>query len=275
MILAKAFLKYPILRGLTPIYHGVLKGKMKPSFFIVGFQKCGTTTLYNAMVSHPDILPGLMKENNILAEPRERFEDFALCFPKKQKGKITGDASHLHTWMPYGLSRIKTHYPNAKIIVIMRNPVDRAFSHFNMDQKIGYVSKSISFQQLIDVELTLRKRLSDEAGMPEIYDSLKLYGNKYGWPISRGLYHIYIEELQRLNLDFLPLFIEEANENWEETMLQTFEFIGVKPVHVSPKMSNKGEYKSDLDPKIRKQLEDFYELPNQKLASLLQRTLPW
>lgn len=227
------------------------------------------------MVSHPDILPGLMKENNILAEPRERFEDFALCFPKKQKGKITGDASHLHTWMPYGLSRIKTHYPNAKIIVIMRNPVDRAFSHFNMDQKIGYVSKSISFQQLIDVELTLRKRLSDEAGMPEIYDSLKLYGNKYGWPISRGLYHIYIEELQRLNLDFLPLFIEEANENWEETMVRTFEFIGVKPVHVSPKMSNKGEYKSDLDPKIRKQLEDFYELPNQKLASLLQRNLPW
>jgi hypothetical protein len=274
-MLAKAFLKYPLLRKIRPIYQHVICARMQPSFFIVGFQKCGTTSLYNALMSHPDILPGLMKENNLLAESKDRLDEFALCFPKKQKGKITGDASHLHTWMPFGLERIKKHYPKAKIIVIMRNPVERAFSHFNMDQKIGYVPKNTSFKQLIDIELNLRGSLSAEDSIGEVYDSLRLYGNKYGWPLSRGLYHVYLEALQRLEFDYLPLFMEEMNENWEVTMAKVFEYVGAKPFSLTPKISNKGLYKSSLDDGLKAQLDDFYQTPNQKLAALLQRSLPW
>ena len=274
-MLAKALLKYPALRRLKPLFQSVLMNRMQPSFFIVGFQKCGTTTLYDTLMSHPDILPGLMKENNILAEPKERLEDFALCFPKKQQGKITGDASHLHTWMPYGLERIKKHYPKAKIIVIMRSPVDRAYSHFNMDQRIGYVSKNTSFQQLIDIELTLRSGLSQDPSMHEVCQNLKLYGNKYGWPLSRGLYHAYLEELQRQELDYLPLFMEEMNDDWQGTMSKVFEYVGVKPFALAPKVSNIGVYKSSLDDALKKRLVEFYKIPNQKLESLLQRSLPW
>ncbi|MDA7836626.1 sulfotransferase [Salibacteraceae bacterium] len=248
---------------------------MKPSFFIVGFQKSGTTTLYDALMSHPDVSPGLMKENNILAEPKDRLDEFKLCFPQNQKGKMTGDASHLHTWMPYGLERIKKYYPKAKIIVIMRNPSERAFSHFNMDQKIGYVPKNTSFRQLIDIELNLRRSLSDEAKMEDVYHNLKLYGNKYGWPLSRGLYHLYLEEMQKLELDFLPLFMEEMNESWEEAIAKVFEYVGVKPFELPAKVSNKGVYKSSLDDDLKAQLDDFYQIPNQKLAALLQRSLPW
>lgn len=248
---------------------------MEPSFFIVGFQKCGTTTLYDSIMAHPDAEPGMIKENNILAEKAERLDEFKLCFPLKKSGKITGDASHLHTWMPYGLQRIKKYFPKAKILVIMRNPVDRAFSHFNMDQRIGYIPKSLTFGQLIDIELRLRDGLTIESCLEDTYSSLRLYGNKYGWPLSRGLYHIYIQRLNDLGMEFLPLFMEDLQSDYAATMQRVFNHLEINSLELSSQQSNKGKYKTDLDPKIRKQLEDFYDLPNQKLASLLQRTLPW
>ncbi len=248
---------------------------MAPSFFIVGFQKCGTSSLYDLITSHPNVKKGLVKENNILAERSDRIDEFRLCFPINRKGKITGDASHLHTWMPYGLERIKEHFPSAKIIVIMRNPIDRAFSHFNMDQRIGYLPESLTFGQLIDIELRLRDGLTIESSAEDTYTSLRLYGNKYGWPLSRGLYHVYIQRLNDLGMDFLPLFMEDLESDYADTMNRVFNYLEITPLELSPKQSNKGVYKSNLDPKIRKQLEDFYELPNQKLAALLQRSLPW
>lgn len=248
---------------------------MEPSFFIVGFQKCGTTTLYDSIMAHPDAEPGIIKENNILAEKAERIDEFRLCFPLKKSGKITGDASHLHTWMPYGLERIKKHFPKAKILVIMRNPVDRAFSHFNMDKKIGYIPESMTFERFIDVEMQLRSGLKAEASMEEVYANMKLFGNKYGWPISRGLYHVYIQRMIDLELDFLPIFTDNLQLDFDSEMNRVFEFIGLKPIEIKRKQSNRGVYEQDLDADLRQKLEVFYKAPNERLAQLLSKKLPW
>jgi hypothetical protein len=173
------------------------------------------------------------------------------------------------------LQRIKKYFPKAKILVIMRNPVDRAFSHFNMDQRIGYLPESLTFGQLIDIELSLRDVLTIESSAEDTYTSLRLYGNKYGWPLSRGLYHVYLQRLNDLGMEFLPLFMEDLESDYTATMQRVFNHLEINPLELASQQSNKGVYKSNLDPKIRKQLEDFYELPNQKLASLLQRSLPW
>lgn len=221
------------------------------------------------------VVPGIMKENNMLAEKSNRFEEFKLCFPYKRLNKITGDASHLHTWMPYGLERIKEQYPGAKIIVIMRNPVDRAFSHFNMDQKIGYLPKSMSFEQLIDIEIKLRNGLSIDSSVEDTYTALKLYGNRYGWPLSRGLYHVYIERLKALDLEFLPLFMEDLESDYVGTMNRVFSYLGITPFELTPKQSNKGKYRSGILDSDRLRLEKFFYEPNQRLSKILQLDLPW
>jgi len=248
---------------------------MSPSFFIVGFQKCGTTTLYDAIMAHPDTMPGWRKENDLLAEGVDRLIDFKLCFPKKQKGKITGDASHLHTWMPYGLERIKAHFPVAKILVIMRNPVERAFSHFNMDQKIGYLPKSMTFEQLVEMEMSLRKNLSPEVTADEMYQQMRFYGNKYGWPLSRGMYYLYFEKLNALGLEYMPIFLEEMNQDFDGTLRAVHVYLGLKSHSIAQKLSNKGKYESGIPAAVEEQLEDFYRIPNQKLSALLNRSLPW
>lgn len=264
------------LPQLTPWLLPVLtSGRMKPSFFIAGFQKCGTTTLYDAIMTHPDVRPGLMKENNILAEKADRIDEFKLCFPMKSSGKITGDASHLHTWTPYGLERIKNHFPKAKVIVIMRNPVDRAYSHFNMDQKIGYIPKSMTFQQMVDLEMHLRTGLGNDPSIEETYSALKLYGNKYGWPLSRGLYHLYIQRLMDLNLDFISILMEDLELQFDSEMDRVFEFLSLRPYRMENRHSNVGEYRNAMDESVRKKLDDYYAIPNQKLESLLGFKLPW
>ncbi|GAB5539894.1 MAG: hypothetical protein Salg2KO_19970 [Salibacteraceae bacterium] len=247
---------------------------MDPAFFIVGFQKCGTTSLYDTIMAHPDVVPGVMKENNILAEKAERLNEFKLCFPIKQKGKITGDASHLHTWMPYGLERIKEHYPSAKIIVIMRDPVARAFSHFNMDHKIGYLPEKLSFDQIINLEMTLRENILS-GSVDDVYQNLKLYGNRYGWPLSRGIYSTYIEKIQALNLEFLPLFMEDLSTDHDGVCQTVFSFLQLDQITIPAKVKNKGVYQSSLNKETEDRLRTFYEPHNKRLEQLLDKPLPW
>ncbi len=248
---------------------------MAPSFFIVGFQKCGTTSLYDMLMQHPKVIPGLIKENNILAQKADRLEEFKLCFPLKQQGKITGDASHLHTWMPWGLERIKKHYPNAKLIVIMRDPVKRAFSHFNMDQKIGYIPKELTFDQYFDIEMTLRESINYDSNIEEIYSQTKFYGNQYGWVLSRGIYANYIEKIQELGIDYLPMFVEELNAKFDQQSRQVQEYLNLPYSDLAKNVSNSGKYQMVWSEDTISRVEAFYEPHNQRLESLIQRPLTW
>ena len=274
-LISKLLLKIPRLRQIKPLVNWESSRHMIPSFFIVGFQKCGTSTLYDLITSHPDVEKGIVKENNILAEKSERLDEFRLCFPLKSIGKITGDASHLHTWMPWGLERIKANFPKAKIIVIMRDPVKRAFSHFNMEQKIGYVPQDLTFDQYLDIEMVLREQIQDETNADEAYFKTKLYGNRYGWAASRGIYANYIEKLKTLEMDFLPVFMEDLATDYDLQSKRVQSYLGLRLVDIPKKVSNKGNYKVSLSSGTESRLREFYEPHNERLRELLQSPLAW
>ena len=274
-MISKLLLKIPSLRRISPLLQFELNRRMDPSFFIVGFQKSGTTSLYDMLMQHPDVSKGLMKENNILAEKADRLNEFRLCFPLKEKGKTTGDASHLHTWMPGGLERIKNFYPNAKLIVIMRDPVGRAYSHFNMDQKIGYVPQNLSFEQYIDIENILRKSIEDGTNPDETYNKTKLYGNRYGWALSRGIYANYIEKIQNLEMDFLPMFMEDLATDYEGQSRRVQYFLGLNYSNLPQKVTNRGKYQSKLNQDTERRLKAFYKPHDDRLESLLNCSLAW
>lgn len=275
MIINKVFLKYNFTQSFPALARLFSSTRMKPSFFIVGFQKSGTTFLYDALLSHSNVLPGILKENNLLAEERDRLTEFRMYFPSKTKNAITGDASHLHTWMPYGAERIKKYFPKAKVLVIMRDPIERAFSHYNMDKKLGYLPESMSFEDVIDIELILRRNIVEDQNVEEVYKSTKLYGNKYGWPLSRGLYFVYLNELKRLGLEVYPVFLEKLKEDFQGEMSKVQEYLGLETEVLTDKIRNKGDYSNEMNPETRIMLQDFYRTSNQKLADLLKRPLPW
>ena len=139
----------------------------KPTFFIVGAVKEGTTALYHTLKNHPEIyLSEKVKETHFFSTDidqnlfREEFKARINKGSKKHQQFITDQKEYLRLFDPatriagevcasylYSKDAAKGIYnfnPKAKIIMLLRNPVERAFSHFNMDARMGF-AKNQSF----------------------------------------------------------------------------------------------------------------------------------
>ena len=128
----------------------------KVDFFIVGAPKAGTTSLYYYLDQHPEINMSSIKEPNFFSHKFinkqglyyqnrniERIEEYHNLFQKSKERLIYGEASVSYLFYDVAES-IKNYNPNAKIIIILRNPVSRAFSHYLMDYKLGFLKESFS-----------------------------------------------------------------------------------------------------------------------------------
>jgi hypothetical protein len=112
-----------------------------PNFLIIGAQKAGTSSLYYYLKQHPDVYMSPVKEAHFfdLAEGRDfrntiphitGIEDYRALFRGVSKEKAVGEASPSYIYVPGTPERIRDHIPAAKLIAILRNPVDRAYSAF-------------------------------------------------------------------------------------------------------------------------------------------------
>lgn len=133
---------------------------MLPNFFIAGTPKSGTTSLFNYLDEHPEVFmcpekepnyfsyQDIVQQNLYYAEKgignRDEYEKL---FKDVTSEKAIGEASVSYLFYEKVPARIKTTVPDAKIIIILRNPVDRAFSHYLMDTRLGYLN--IAFEDII------------------------------------------------------------------------------------------------------------------------------
>ena len=116
----------------------------RPTFFMIGAPKCGTTALYSWLNAHPQICMSQPKEPQFFAEDifgHQRnitnLEDYLRCFENKTVVKQAGEASTCYLASRSAPEQIKTFSPNAKIVVMLRNPIEvmyslhseRVFSH--------------------------------------------------------------------------------------------------------------------------------------------------
>jgi hypothetical protein len=120
-----------------------------PNFFVVGAAKAGTTSIYAYLSQHPQVFFPEIKEPHYFAQVRparelrysaEAITDrsaYLRLFRHAQGYKIVGDASPSYLWHPEVAYRIKHVVPDARILIILRDPIDRAFSHYLMDYREG------------------------------------------------------------------------------------------------------------------------------------------
>ena len=135
--------------------------EVKIDFFIIGAARCGTTSLYHYLKQHPQVfLPNIKELNHFSKVESLDKEDYKLpkdetlhhtkivkdveaynaLFNKAESGQLKGDISPSYLWKKETARRIYEHNPEAKIIVSLRNPVHRAFSHYLMNVAVGYES---------------------------------------------------------------------------------------------------------------------------------------
>src|SRR5215469_13417957 len=120
-----------------------------PSFFIVGAANSGTTSLYGYLKQHPDVFMPALKEPHYFAQVTPSHKQrhlrtiirnqaaYLRLFHRADGCKAIGEASPSYLWDANAPYRIARAIPDAKIIILLRDPVERAYSHYLMDVREG------------------------------------------------------------------------------------------------------------------------------------------
>jgi hypothetical protein len=154
-----------------------------PSFIILGAQRSGTTSLYRWLCAHPGVMPASRKEIHYFdVEYRRGMRWYRSHFPFPRHGKITGEAS------PYMLAhspspeRVKRDLPEStRFIVQLREPVERAISHYFLQRRIGAEPETFERAILLESE---RLKGSNERVAQGLFD----YDHKHFSYVGRGEY---------------------------------------------------------------------------------------
>lgn len=212
----------------------------KPNFFILGAAKCGTTSLNAYLRQHPEIFMSRKKETNFFSDgfqgfgsvvnPNRYFE----LFSSVKDEKIIGEASHSYMTSPSTAATLRLLFPEAKFVVILRNPADRAYSLYNHLRRYGHEPLA-SFEKALELEVS---RSSSQRFIKSCKENI--YNFKY---FSSGLYAEQINRYLQLfdKEQFLFLKLDDLNNNPENTLKSIFRFLDVDDsFEVSAKIKNKG-----------------------------------
>ncbi len=152
---------------------------MLPNFLICGIQKGGTTSLYHYLREHPDIFLPAVKEVNFFHLNYDKGRVwYETHFAPHASQRALGEVSPLYMWYPEVPERIQHLIPETRLIFMLRNPIDRAYSNYWFNLSRSAQSSSQSFGEAIR----------------------SAYGQQHY--LSKGF---YIEQIER----FLPLFPRE------------------------------------------------------------------
>lgn len=253
-----------------------------PNFIIIGEAKCGTTSLYNYMIQHPNIKSALNKEINYFNWYYKKSINwykghFPTTLEKKIKRKkkvlfLTGEASPLYLFNSEVPKRIFDLIPEVKIIICLRNPVNRAYSHYN-DLGVRLGNEKRTFDEAVKVEIESIKNM----------DSL-VENSKYGFEdrlyqyVSRGIYleHLKIWMKTFPKKQFFIVKTEELNKTPEIVLDNIFEFLSLSKfdkINIKERY-NVSKYKP-MNESTRNLLNEFFKIHNQHLEEYLKIKFGW
>ncbi len=244
---------------------------LEPAFLIIGAQKGGTTSLYRYLEEHPKILPAIKKEINFWTHHYHQGLDWYLAhFPQLsvEHNFITGEATPNYLENKEVIPKIFEAFPQMKLIVILRNPVDRAVSQYHHWIRLGLEYRSL--EAAIESELEQLGNYPKTAIDPQYWKE----ACKYVW---RGMYFEFIQKWMAIfpKEQFLILRSEDFYTQTPETLQQVFEFLGLPEHTISTfKTYNQGFYQPMPDT-IRQKLSDFFQPHNQRLEQFLGMNFNW
>jgi hypothetical protein len=252
-----------------------------PDFVIIGAQKCGTSFLYQLLVQHPDVKPAFVKEVHFFDLNFAKGESwYRSRFPlqiRKKRPYITGESSPYYLFHPHAPRRAATVIPEAKLVILLRNPVDRAYSHYQhqVARVWGGGHETLAFEEAIEAE---ERRLAGELeklSRDEHYHSRNHRTYSY---LSRGIYVDQIAAWSRFfsRGQMLILRSEDLFDDAGGTLKILLDFLGLP--HWTPKtpasIPNKREY-ADLSPAIRQRLDEYFRPHNLRLYEYLGVDFGW
>ncbi len=208
--------------GFDPKFLSEVK---KPNFFLLGAGRCGTTTLYHMLRQHPEVYMPDIKEPSFFCSYFQVVKDpisYFSLFSASDGHKAVGEASHVYFSNPESAPIIHLLFPNAKFILILRDPVRRAFSLYRWTRHNGLEDRP-TFEEAIIAEKTRFRDRRFFSTCPHYFWNFMYIRSSY--------YHIQLRRYLRFYpLErFFVLSLYELTTETELWMRRIYQFLGVSP----------------------------------------------
>ena len=276
-----------------------------PDFFIVGAPRSGTTSLYENLKSIPEIFLSSVKEPNFFSISTDKKffagairdkKNYLDLFQNARENQLVGESSPSYLRDPKSAQLIYDVSPHSKIIIILRNPIERAFSHYLLFFNLGTIKNSFSdlINQINNLEDEYSKRIF-EAGLYS--NQVKKYLNIFGKNQVKILIfeEAFVDFEQTLNdlLRFLGVQRKVTIENKAHGAHSILKFSFLKPLFKNDSLRSaakkipsnwrrsiiknlvKETPKSPLMENEKKILINYYKVDIKNLEKILGRTIPW
>jgi len=275
------------------------KKRFLPSFIIIGAGRAGTTSLYAYLISHPNVLPGVKKETVFFNYAYHTNLDwYRMYFPtiseqekvKNQRGQkimITGEATPSYLIDPLVPKRILEMLPNVKLIVLLRNPIDRAFSHYHHNVYFGI--EKLPFEQAIKKESERINKSFEELKKEKFIGNdnfasyflrLLTFKTKNYFRFSYLQSGKYYEHLKNWMMIFpkKQLMIIKSEDFFDDTInvfKHVQDFLDLPYFDLGQYMRHWEIKYQPMDYNLRKSLKEYFEPHNSKLYKYLNKDFQW
>lgn len=292
-----------IMNTIKPVYWAARSSyrlatnwlRLLPDFIIIGAQRGGTTSLYYYLVEYAAVASAQHKEVHFFDDHfqqgmrwyRAQFPTVTQKYLTEQLGKrrfLTGESSPYYLFDPRIPERTRAALPDVKLIVLLRNPVDRAYSHHWLSTHEGH--EQLRFEKAILCE---EERLRGEQEKMLADAHYESYNHRHYAYLARG---VYVDQLRNWlqffsREQFLILKSEDLYQNPVAITKQTLEFLGLPPSVLKtekefkqyreplPRGYKNSEKPPMMDAELRKDLAAYFKPHNQRLYELLGRDFGW
>lgn len=260
-----------------------------PDFLLIGAKRGGSTSLYYTLLEHPRVMPLfpnarlLPKDNHTkgihyfdshydkgIAWYRSHFPTGA-----RRSGKVVGEGSPYYLFHPLAAERAGRDVPEAKILLVLRDPIERAFSHYR-ERHRQHAEELATFEEALAAENARldgeEARIVSEPGYRSYTHEQQSYRaqGEYAPHLRRWMEHFPAGQV-------LVLAAEEFYADPQKSCDEVAEFLGLEPAPLPPaavKVWNAAP-SQELAPETRQRLAEHYAPFTADLEALLGRTFPW
>lgn len=233
----------------------------KVNLLIVGEQKCGSTSLARALGKHSSI-NFIKRELRAFGKNKNPEEVYSRHI--KEDKAYNGEKSPMYMYNDNSIPEALEYNKDMKIIVILRNPIDRAKSAHNM-----FANKNVE-------KRTFETAIEEQLNKLESSTQSTTSNNARFHYVRRGLYSVYLKRLyERVDKkNVLVLISEKVWENPQQELDKVFKFLDLPSEEISI-MNKNNSYKKSIAPETEEKLKKLYKPTNDELSSMLNESLPW
>ena len=258
-------------RGVSGI---TASSRVLPDFIIIGTVRSGSTSLYYNICEHPSVLEAAYDEIGYFDSNYHLGENwYRSMFPtqkimnkiREDTGySITGEDTPFYFWKKEVAERILSDMPETKLIVILRNPVDRAYSNYNLAVREN--NEKLTFEEAIGEEIEFLSKNS----FRETVDRFRSY-------LTKGMYvnqiKPWLDIFSREQLHFLST--EQMKNEPCETLDLVFKFLSIPSYDIKNLQERKLANYKQMNENTREQLIKYYKSYNEEFFKIINQKFEW